>query len=138
MAEFYEFSKPHFGHRPLHEYARPYFHHRTPRQGGRSYCIYPSDSSPNFAIFEEAFDNKVLGGVSRASGTLGYEKGFWYIITYNLSFHIPNELALETCKRVNVHELTMRRRREMFQNKCVCGLWLCGVCMEQKDEVPCW
>merc|ERR1711998_391290 len=38
VAEFYEFSKPHFGHRPLHEYARPYFHHRTPRQGGRSYC----------------------------------------------------------------------------------------------------
>ena len=105
VAEFYEVSKPHFEGRPFHEYARPYFHHRKPLQGSRSACIYPSESNPSFAIFEEAFDNKVLGGISRASGTLVCAQGHWYIVTYNLSFPIPNALALETCKRVNVHEL---------------------------------
>ena len=138
VPEFYEFSKPHFSHRPLHEYARPYFHKKNVLPGGRKYNVFPCEGNPSFATFEEVFENKVLGGFSRGSGTLCFEKGFWYIVSYNLSFPIPNEIALETCKRIHAWELAVKKKSQQFEIRCICGLWICGICMEQKVDIPCF
>ena len=42
---------------------------------------------------------------ARGTGTLIKHEGFWYVVTYYLSFPIPNPLAAQTCKIIRKCEV---------------------------------
>ena len=74
------------------EFARPHF------EKGKGWKYVPRDRKVTMApdgehaFFDELLDNEKLG-VCRGSGVMRQEKGEWFIMQYNLSIPVPNDLA---------------------------------------------
>lgn len=125
---------PYFNDRQFQEEPfNPYFYARTLLEGSRSCDIYPSKTDPLFAVFDELLNSKRFGATYKGSGTLRYDRGFWFICTYQLALPIPNVLAKAACKEIEKYEKAIKRKLARTKLSCVCGMWLCSVCMEQKD-----
>lgn len=85
------------------KFAKPYFAKKqgwTYRPKDRHISIAPDGHS---AWFDELLDNDKLGQC-RGSGVLLHEGPRWFIVQYNLSIPIPNDLAADLTGRIRKFE----------------------------------
>ncbi len=73
--------------------------------GTRKINMFTNDSSRIcFATFDELLTSKDFGATARGSGTVQLIDGHWYICAYHLTFPIPNSIARDACKRIEMAE----------------------------------
>ena len=94
VGEFFEYAKPHFNGTPAWIY--------RPIDGQRKIDLY---EDRQFATFDELLESESFLCTARGTGTLIKHEGFWYVVTYYLSFPIPNPLAAQTCKIIHKYEV---------------------------------
>ena len=103
ITEFYRYSKPHF-------------------DAGSAWTYIPRPSSrkieevnvggggggggdiQRIATFDELLDSESFVCTTRGSGSAVYEGGFWYILSYHLSFPTPNDMAEDICGKIATFE----------------------------------
>ena len=97
-SEFYTYAKPHFDRGTGWTY--------VPEVGTRRYHIFPSESQPVFASFDELLSSASFKATSRGSGTVAFDaqRKSWLIIAYHLTFPIPNDMAADMCKKIAAFE----------------------------------
>lgn len=97
VSHFYEYSKPHFDAGVAWTY--------RPIEGSRKVHYFPSKETPAFCTFDESLDSEVFS-MGRGTGSMVYNKSksSWFILSYHLSFPIPNEFAPYVCKAISVYE----------------------------------
>ena len=105
VEEFLEFSRPHFRDGKGWTY--------IPRLETRVLSYYPSVESPIFATFDELLDSPSFPSTCRGSGSLCFnsDKQSWYVVSYHLTFPIPNDIAKETCDRIATFEKKQRLKQ---------------------------
>lgn len=67
--------------------------------------FFPSTEDPDLCTFDEALESNDFS-TSRGTGTLILDRttNCWFILSYHLSFAIPNEMANVICRAINVFE----------------------------------
>ena len=85
------------------EFATPYFERGT---GWKYECRSRHlgfDDDARTAWFDEILFNEKYGNV-RGSGVLTLSEGEWRIRQYNLTFMVPNDLALDLVEKIRAHQ----------------------------------
>ena len=104
IPEFYGYSKPHFDAGKAWTY--------VPRPSSRrieELVIGGADSSSaasiqRIATFDELLDSESFVCTARGSGSAVFDGGFWYLLSYHLSFPTPNDLAPNICAKIATYE----------------------------------
>jgi hypothetical protein len=94
-------------------FCRPYFDREkggwtyTPIAGTRKIVYLPDIDTATFATFDECMmsaDFKVktrgTGSLIRLSDAVDSSQKYWLILSYHLSFDIPNDLAKDVCSQI--------------------------------------
>ena len=98
IPEFYGYSKPHFDAGSAWTY--------VPRPSSRrieELAIGGADIQ-RIATFDELLDSESFVCTTRGSGSAVFDGGFWYILSYHLSFPTPNDLAENICAKIATYE----------------------------------
>ena len=97
VEEFWGYTAPHFRTGKGWTY--------IPIPGSRKIDIYPT-----FAVFDELVTSDSFKATGRGTGTCEYDSinNCWYIVTYHLSFPIPNPLATALCKTIAEYEIKQK------------------------------
>lgn len=94
VEEFWDYTSPHFKQGKGWTY--------VPIPGSRKIDIYPT-----FAVFDELVSSESFKSTGRGTGTCEYDSinNCWYIVTYHLTFPIPNPLAKALCNTIAEYEI---------------------------------
>lgn len=93
VEEFWNYTSPHFKQGKGWTY--------VPIAGSRKIDTYQT-----FAVFDELVSSESFKATGRGTGTCEYDSvnNCWYIVTYHLSFPIPNPLAKALCNTIAEYE----------------------------------
>ena len=93
VEEFWNYTAPHFSQGNGWTY--------TPVPGSRKIDTYET-----FAVFDELVSSESFKATGRGTGACEYDSAnnCWYIVTYHLSFPIPNPLAKALCNTIAEYE----------------------------------
>jgi hypothetical protein len=102
VEEFIDFCRPYFG-RPKGAWTF------TPIPGTRKFILFPDEATASFATFDEQMMSADFKVTTRGTGTVVRVRetdgsSYWLILSYHLSFNVPNDIAKDLCKQIEKYE----------------------------------
>lgn len=100
-SEFMVYASPHFKSKNGWEY-------RPLKDSRKLSYINAGQVVNSVCLFDELLESVSFRIICRGTGALVFneERESWLLLSYHLSFPIPNEIAEETCKRISAYQLS--------------------------------